>query len=151
MQTSLHLQCALGNWDRLRKWMQRNGLILNLEHLCTCACITARQTNGKSSLSRTLFHQVLKKVTQSCLTLCDHMDCSLPGSSVQGIFQERILEWVAISFSRGSSRPRDWTWVSRIVARRFTIREVHQGSPPSVSSSCFYVSTLCPTLLPRVW
>ena len=42
---------------------------------------------------------------QSCLTLCDPMDCSLPGSSVRGIFQARILEWVAISLSRGSSRP----------------------------------------------
>ena len=48
-------------------------------------------------------------VTQSCLTLCDPLDCSPPGSSVPGIFQARILEWVAISFSRGSSRPRDWT------------------------------------------
>ena len=45
----------------------------------------------------------------SCLTLCDPMDCSLPGSSVQGIFQARTTEWVAISFSRGSSWPRDWT------------------------------------------
>ena len=43
------------------------------------------------------------EVTQSCPTLCDPMDCSLPGSSVHGIFQARILEWVAISFSRGSS------------------------------------------------
>ena len=41
-------------------------------------------------------------VTQSCLTLCDPMDCSLPGSSVHGILQARILEWVAIPFSRGS-------------------------------------------------
>ena len=49
------------------------------------------------------------------------MDCSLPGSSVHGIFQARILEWVAISFSRRSSRPRDWTWVSRIAGRHFTI------------------------------
>ena len=45
-------------------------------------------------------------VMQSCPALCDPMDCSLPGSSVHGIFQARILEWVAISFSRGSSRPR---------------------------------------------
>ena len=45
-------------------------------------------------------------VTQSCLTLCDHMDYSLPGPSVHGILQARILEWVAIPFSRGSSRPR---------------------------------------------
>ena len=53
-------------------------------------------------------------VTQSCLTLCDPMDCSPPGSSVHGILQARILEWVAISYSRGSSWPRDWTWVSCI-------------------------------------
>ena len=44
-------------------------------------------------------------VTQSCPTLCDPMDCSLPGSFVRGIFQARILEWIAISFSRGSSWP----------------------------------------------
>ena len=49
---------------------------------------------------------------QLCLTLCDPMDDSLPGSSVHGIFQARILEWVVISFSRGSSQPRDWTHVS---------------------------------------
>ena len=52
-------------------------------------------------------------VTQSCLTLGDPMDCSLPGSSVQGILQARILEWVAISFSRGSSQPREQTWILR--------------------------------------
>ena len=49
---------------------------------------------------------------QSCLTLWDHMDCSLPGSSVHRIFQARILEWVVISSSRGSSWPRGWTHVS---------------------------------------
>ena len=49
---------------------------------------------------------------QSRLTLCNPMDCSTPGSSVPGIFQARILEWVAISSSRGSSSPRDWTRVS---------------------------------------
>ena len=46
-----------------------------------------------------------------CLTLCDPMDCSLPGSSVHGISQARILEWFAISYSRGSSRPRDQTYI----------------------------------------
>ena len=51
---------------------------------------------------------------QPCLTLCDPMDCSPPGSSVRGIFQARILEWVATSFSRGSSQPRDQTHVSCI-------------------------------------
>ena len=60
-------------------------------------------------------------VTQLCLTLCDPMDCSLPGSSVHGILQARILEWLAIPFSKGSSRPRDRTWVLRIPGRFFTI------------------------------
>ena len=50
-------------------------------------------------------------VTQSCLTLCNPRDCSPPGSSVQWILQARILEWVAMPFSRGSSLPRDGTHV----------------------------------------
>ena len=54
--------------------------------------------------------------TQSCPTLCDPTDCSLPGLA-HGIFQAIVMEWIAISFSRGSSRPRDRTWVSHIVDR----------------------------------
>ena len=61
------------------------------------------------------------EVVQSCLTLCDPVDYSPPGSSVHGILQARILEWVAISFSRGSSWPRDQTQVSRIAGRRFNL------------------------------
>ena len=61
------------------------------------------------------------EVAQSCPTLCDPMDCSPPGSLVHGIFQAWILEWVAIPFSRGSSRPRDRTQVSHIVSKRFTV------------------------------
>ena len=49
------------------------------------------------------------EVTQLCPTLCDPMDCSPPGSCVHGILQARILEWVAVSSSRGSSPPRDGT------------------------------------------
>ena len=60
-------------------------------------------------------------VTQWCLTVCDPMDCSLPGSSVHGISQARILEWVVISFSRGTSRPRDQTQVSCIAGRFFNV------------------------------
>ena len=52
------------------------------------------------------------KSLQSCPTLCDHMDYSHTGSSVHGIFQARILEWVAVPSSRGSSRPRDQIQVS---------------------------------------
>jgi len=51
-------------------------------------------------------------VTKLCLILCNPMDCDPPGSSVHGILQAGILEWIAIFFSRGSSRPRDWTQVS---------------------------------------
>ena len=61
------------------------------------------------------------EVAQLCQTLCDPMDSSLPGSTVHGIFQARILEWAAISFSRGSSQPRDRTPVSCIADRRFTV------------------------------
>ena len=50
----------------------------------------------------------------SCLTLHDPMDCSLPSSSVHGILQTSVLEWVATSSSRGSSRPRDWTHISYV-------------------------------------
>ena len=58
----------------------------------------------------------------ACPTLCDTMDCSPPGSSVHGILQARILEWVAIPFSRGYSRPwRDQTQVCCIAGRFFTV------------------------------
>ena len=60
-------------------------------------------------------------VTQSYLTLCDPLDSSLPGSSVHGISQARILEWVAKPFARGSSPPRDRTWISRFAGRFFTV------------------------------
>ena len=66
------------------------------------------------------------EVAQSCPTLCDPMDCSLPGSSIHGIFRARVLEWVASSFSRRSSWPRDWTWVSRIVGKCFTVWATRQ-------------------------
>ena len=61
------------------------------------------------------------EVAQSGPTLCDPMDCSLSGSFIHGIFQARVLEWIAISFSRGFSRPRNRTEVARIAGRRFTV------------------------------
>ena len=60
-------------------------------------------------------------ITQLCLTLCYPMDCSLTGSSVHGIFQTSILEWVAIPFSRGTFWPRDQPQVPCIAGRFFTI------------------------------
>ena len=61
-------------------------------------------------------------------TLCNPLYCSLPGSSVHGIFQARILKWVAISSSRGSSQPRDQTYVSCMTGRFFTAEPL--GKPP---------------------
>ena len=73
------------------------------------------------------------KVAQSCPTLCYPVYCSPPGSSVHGIFQARIMEWVAISFSRGSSQPRDWTQFSRIAGRCFNLcatKDAKDWEPP---------------------
>ena len=64
-------------------------------------------------------HLVFALVTKSCRTLLQPQECNLPGSSIYGISQARILEWVAISFYRGSSRPRDQTPVSSIAGGFF--------------------------------
>ena len=66
-------------------------------------------------------------VTQSCPIHCDPMDCSPPGSSVHGILQATILEWVAIPFFRGSFQPRSWTQVSCIAGRFFTIWAIRKA------------------------
>ena len=69
------------------------------------------------------------KLLQSCLTLCDPMDCSPPGSSIHGILQAKILEWVAVPSSSGCSWPSDPTHMSLISGRFFTLwatREAHR-------------------------
>ena len=68
--------------------------------VCVCVCLCG--------------HAHVHVPVQSCPTLCDPMDCNPPGSSIRGILQARILEWVTISFSRGSFRPRDQTPISYI-------------------------------------
>ena len=77
-------------------------------------------------------------VTQLCLTLCDPMDCSLQGCSVHGISQARILEWVAILSSRGSSLPKGRIQVSFITGRSFIIQATGeaQGPPKALKVSC---------------
>ena len=92
--------------------------------LCVCACVCVL-------------------VAQACPTLWDPMGYSLPGSSVHGILQARILKWVAITTFRRSSWPRDWTQVS-CIRRQILYRFSHQGSPQSESVSCsFMSSSLC--------
>ena len=84
-------------------------------------------------LSRELFPLML--VTQSCGTLCDPKDCSPPGSSVHGILQARIVEWVAIPFSRGSSHPRGRTVASCITGRFFTTEPTGELDPLKVAGN----------------
>ena len=78
-----------------------------------------------------------KEDTEVISNSCDPMDCSLPGSSIHEILQARILEWIAISFSRGSSRPRNQTWVSSISGRFFTNRAMKE---PPFKYSIYYIS-----------
>ena len=80
---------------------------------------------------------VVVLVAQSYLTLCDHLDCSQPGSSFQGILQARIQEWVAIPFSWGSSWPRDWTWVSGTAGSFFTIWVITEAQRLSGTTQLF--------------
>ena len=82
-------------------------------------------------------------VTQLCPTLCDPMDYTLPGFSLHGILQSRMLAWVAIQFSRGSSHPRDPTWVFHIAGVFFTTE------PPGLEDS-YYISQSSVALLALV-
>ena len=98
------------------------GLNPSLPHCRQILYLLSHQGSPcRSKCGHITFLESESEVAQTCPTLCDPMDCSLPGSSVHGIFQAIVLEWIAISFSRGSSQPRDWTPVSRIVDRRFTV------------------------------
>ena len=82
----------------------------------------------------TCFNAILPNLPTLALShyvwlFCNPMDCSLPGSFVHGISLARIPEWVAISFSRGSSQPRDWTQVSRITGRHLTVWATREAHP----------------------
>ena len=112
----LNLKCS--NWEFF--WCSK------ISTVCTVKKNPVVRSNRPSGMHTVVFRRFWKRkseseVAQSCPTLCDPMDCSLPGSSVHGIFQARVLEWGAIAFFGRSFWPRDWTRVSRIVGRRFTI------------------------------
>ena len=97
----------------------------------TCIVYSKKPLKGRFNMSKIMLHckfcmskcslKSESEVAQSCPALCDPMDCSLPGSSLHGIFQARVLEWVAISFSRGSSQSKDRTRVSCIPGRCFNL------------------------------
>ena len=90
--------------------MKAGGAILTLDKTdLKIKCITRDKEGHYIMIKGSIQDIIITIVAQSCPTLCDPMDCSLPGSSLHGILQARVLEWVAISFSRGSSQPRDRT------------------------------------------
>ena len=100
----------------LSKWELKIWKIHSIgSHLFGC------KKRGKFLSLSEIFSSVLCLASQSCLTLCDPMDCGPPGSSDHGVLLARVLEWVAMPSSRGSSQPRYWTQVSCIAGGFFTI------------------------------
>ena len=100
---------------------------------------------------RTLLMMARAKLLQLCPTLCHPMDCSPPGSSVHGISQSRILEWVAVSFSRASSQPRYRTHISCIscICMRVLSCQHHLGSPLRMAVCGVYVERPFPQRSPK--
>ena len=86
--------------------------------VCVCVCA---HIYSFLFLYHFLTSDIICAQSLSCVLLCDHMDCSPPGSSVHGILQARILEWVAMPSSRGSSQPGDRTQFSCIAGGFFTV------------------------------
>ena len=117
MKTSSHNSTGDVSWKERIQWYWRS--------INTIYTIWRRE-NGKNwtEPKRNIMNH---EVTQSCLILWDPMDCSPSGSSVHGIFQARVLEWIAISFSRGSSQPKNQTQVSRIAGRCFTVCAIREA------------------------
>ena len=112
-------------WQTLFSWAPKITADSNCSHeIKRCLLLGRKAMTNLDSILKSRDITLLTKWKWSASvmsTLCDPMDWSPPGSSVHGIFQARMLEWVAISFSGRSSRPRDWTWVSCIAGRLFTV------------------------------
>ena len=113
-----HIRCPFpqGLWVQGTNWIERTNSSEKIH-------MKISVWGDKPRLSRRCWCSV----AQLCPTLCNSMDCSPPGSSVCGIFQAKILEWVGISFSRGSYWPRDRTHVSCTAGRFFSTEP--QGKP----------------------
>ena len=162
---------------RLDTW-NFNSLLIYLccgLNVCVCPnCIYWNPHHQGDGVKRWSLWELIRSMRVVCLlvtqlwpTLCEPMDCSPPGSFAHGIFQARILEWVAISFSRRSSQPRDQTWVYHLAGKLFTAwatREATRVEPSwmvSVSlshprdhretSASFYVVSLQQNRHQRNW
>ena len=126
-------QTPLNNWTELTdmwslaKWYRWIYLPSRNRHICREQMyrhqVGQSGMNWETGIDISIYYVCV--LIQSCLTLCYSMDCcNLPGSSVHVIFLARILEWVAISFFRGPSWPRDWTRVSCITGRFLHRRQI---------------------------
>ena len=122
-ETNIMSSCPITSWEIDGKTMETVADFISVGSKITADSDCSHEIKRRLLLERKVMTNLesSSEVTQSCPTLCDPMDCSLPGSSVHGIFQARVLEWVVISFSRGSSQPRDQTQVSCTAGRRFTV------------------------------
>ena len=110
------------------RWEPRWLKACKIKTFLLCERNWLRKIGGKEARCNTALEGCMcAKPLQSCPAVCNTMDCSLPGSSGHGILQVRIMEWVAISSPRGSSRTRDWNHVpcsSRQILIHYTTREV---------------------------
>ena len=113
----LQMKLYILSLNTLTKW-QKQTFLLQLKYL---EVHLASWKPESPWLCLSIPESERKVKSLSCVQLCDPMDYSLPGSSVHGIFQARVLEWIATSFSSESSWPRDWTLVSCIVDRYITV------------------------------
>ena len=112
--------------QKAEKWLNTYFNPSFLGHLCRAQSPMCQSTLIQNCWPKLLYHRSYNNIYCSqnsisapvpdllCPTVCNPTDCSLPDSSVHGISQARILEWVAISYSRGSSPPRDWTSISYV-------------------------------------
>ena len=120
-------------WKHVREKALLNNVLYTLQITCTQTykrTVMISLMNCSISIPTT----TTTKSLQSCLTLCNPIDSSPLGSSIHGVFQARILEWAAISFSRGSSWPRDETRVSHTAGRLFTIWANRESRDPQAVS-----------------
>ena len=115
-------------------WPQTKKLLYS-EGNCLQNKMTSTEWRRYLQITYTIRLKVKVLVAQSCPTICDAMNWRPPGSSVHGILQARILEWVGIPFSRRSSWPKDWTQVSHSTGRFFTFWATREAQSESVSHS----------------
>ena len=125
-----YVQTKIGVWKFIATLQPKGRNGPRYTHIEWCY-FTIKRTEVLIHATTWMIFEKRKKVKGKSLShvrlFATPMDCSLPGSSIHGIFQARVLEWIAVSFSRVSSRPRDWTRVSHIAGRCFTIWATREG------------------------